>query len=267
VIRGRLAIEDRLSRKYTEFLVQQPAANKKRLLAALVELPLRRGDVYDPKSDLARGFEPMYQRIGNDIEQSVFFGEANTRFAEALVPLVNSPDAELRRLALGAAQLTRDARFGGVSAIAGTPGPARDQLVAAAKADPVKPENRELLRAFNALPRPPASAKTMAQRTATRPDEAFFRGYVEPIFNKRGADGQACAHCHSTHSIFNATYSTVFNVVNLEDPEQSPLLVKPTSNAETEGTLGARSHGGGVRFERDSPEYNTILNWLRGAKE
>jgi len=26
------------------------------------------------------------------------------------------------------------------------------------------------------------------------------------------------------------------------------------------------SHGGGVRWERGSPEYNTILNWIKGAK-
>ena len=42
---------------------------------------------------------------------------------------------------------------------------------------------------------------------------------------------------------------------------------KPTWNAEEEGTLGAKSHGGGIRFEQDSPEYLTILNWIRGVKE
>lgn len=266
IIEGRLAIEKRLADKFSRFLETQPDASRKRLLAGLVELPLRRADIYDPKADSNHGFVPVYNRIGNDVEQSVFFGESNTRFATALLPLVSSPDPELRRLAIGAAQLTRDARFGAVTAIAGKPGPARDQLVAAAKSDIKVPENAELLKAFNQFPRPPASAKGAA-RTGAKPDEAFFRGYVEPIFLKRGKDGYACVQCHTTHTLFNATLSTVFNVVNLENPEESLLLKKPTWTAEAEGTLDAQSHGGGVRFERDSPEYNTILNWLRGVKE
>jgi hypothetical protein len=266
IIEGRLAVEQRLAGKFSRFLETQPDANRKRLLAGLVELPLRRADIYDPTADSGHGFVPVYNRIGNDVEQSVFFGESNTRFATALLPLVSSPDPELRRLAIGAAQLTRDARFGAVTAIAGQPGPVRDQLVAAAKKDIKIAENAELLKAFNQFPRPPAAAKGAA-RTGARPDEAFFRGYVEPIFLKRGKDGYACVQCHTTHTLFNATLSTVFNVVNLENPEDSLLLKKPTWTAEAEGTLDAQSHGGGVRFERDSPEYNTILNWLRGVKE
>jgi hypothetical protein len=27
------------------------------------------------------------------------------------------------------------------------------------------------------------------------------------------------------------------------------------------------AHGGGVRFTKDSPEYATILEWIKGAKE
>ncbi len=268
VIEGRLAIEKRLAEKFSRFLETQPDANRKRLLAGLVELPLRRADIYDPLADSGHGFVPVYNRIGNDVEQSVFFGESNTRFATALVPLISSKDPEMRRLAMGAAQLTRDARFGAVTAIAGKPGAVRDGFVTAAKTDVKVPENAELLKAFNQFPRPPAAAKGAARRAgAAKPDEAFYRGYVEPIFLKRGKDGYACVQCHASHSAFNATLSTVFNVVNLEDPEESLLLKKPTWTAEAEGTLGAQSHGGGVRFERDSPEYTTILNWLRGVKE
>lgn len=267
VIEGRLAIEKRLADKFARFLETEPDASRKRLLAGLVELPLRRADIYDPAADSEQGFVPVYNRIGNDVEQSVFFGESNTRFATALLPLVSSKDPELQRLAMGAAQLTRDARFGAVTAIAGKPGAARDELVTVAKQDLKKPENAELLKAFNQFPRPPA-AKGMARKgTGARPDEAFYRGYVEPIFLKRGKDGYACVQCHASHTTFNANYSTVFGVVNLENPEESLLLKKPTWTAEAEGTIGAQSHGGGVRFERDSPEYTTILNWLRGVKE
>ena len=266
VIEGRLAVEKRLADKFSTFLETKPDGARKRLLAGLVELPLRRADIYDPLADSEHGFVPVYNRIGNDVEQSVFFGESNTRFATALLPLVSSADLELRRLAMGAAQLTRDARFGAVTAISGKPGVVRDELVKAAKVDIQVPENAELLKAFSQFPRPPAAAKGVV-RTGARPDESFYRGYVEPIFLKRGKDGYACVQCHATHTAFNATYSTVFGVVNLENPEESLLLKKPTWTAEAEGTIGAQSHGGGVRFERDSPEYTTILNWLRGVKE
>ncbi len=264
VIEGRLAVEKRLADKFSTFLETKPDGARKRLLAGLVELPLRRADIYDPLADSEHGFVPVYNRIGNDVEQSVFFGESNTRFATALLPLVSSADLDLRRLAMGAAQLTRDARFGAVTAISGKPGVVRDELVKAAKVDIQVPENAELLKAFNQFPRPPAAAKGMV-RTGARPDESFYRGYVEPIFLKRGKDGYACVQCHAAHTAFNATYSTVFGVVNLENPEESLLLKKPTWTAE--GTIGAQSHGGGARFERDSPEYTTILNWLRGVKE
>ena len=91
---------------------------------------------------------------------------------------------------------------------------------------------------------------------------------MEPILTTRGADGQACVHCHASHTAFNATLTTARNVINLERPEESLILLKPTSSAETEGVAGSgkMAHGGGVRFEKDSPEYNTILNWIRGAK-
>jgi len=115
-------------------------------------------------------------------------------------------------------------------------------------------------------PRKPGAPRATA--TGARPDDDYFRGYVEPVLTTRGKDGQACVHCHASHTLFNATLTTARNVINLEDPEQSLILLKPISDAESEGTLGARklAHGGGVRFEKGSPEYNTILNWIRGTK-
>jgi hypothetical protein len=265
VIRGRLAIEDRLSRKFTAFLESGSDEHRKRLLSALVEFPLRRADIYDIKADISKPAPPAYNRIGNDIEQILFFGESGSRFAKALVPLAASSDPELRRLAQSAALLVRDGRFAAVTAIAGQPGPERAQLVALLAAN--RDEAADVLKAFE--PPPPPQKKFTASakgRTAVRPDEGYFRGYVQPIFETRGNDGYACVHCHNTHTLFNATYSTVMNVVDLENPENSLLLRKPISTAETEGTLGAWAHGGGQRFEKDSPEYNTILNWIRGAK-
>jgi hypothetical protein len=42
--------------------------------------------------------------------------------------------------------------------------------------------------------------------------------------------------------------------INLEDPEQSLILLKPTYQLD---------HEGGKRFKKDSEDYNTILEWIR----
>src|SRR5690348_11577591 len=44
--------------------------------------------------------------------------------------------------------------------------------------------------------------------------------------------------------------------INLKEPEKSLVLLKPTFSVP---------HGGGLRFEVSSPEYQTILNWIRGG--
>jgi hypothetical protein len=271
VIRGRLKHEARLAEKYTRFLETENDRNRKRFLSAVTEYQLRRADTYDLKADPHTVSPVIYNRIGNDIEQTVFFGESNTRFAKALLPLIESSDAEMRRLAMQATLMTRDAKFGSVSKISGAPGAARDQLVSVAKKDPANEVNLEVLKAFNAAPPRPKMAGQQGPRgrTTERPDESYFRGYVQPILEKRGKDGYACVQCHASHAIFDGnSVASALRVVNLENPEESLILKKPTSTAESEGVAGSNTvpHGGGVRFEKDSPEYNTILNWIRGAK-
>ncbi|MCX6594312.1 MAG: hypothetical protein NTZ56_22585 [Acidobacteria bacterium] len=260
VIRGRLAIEARQADKFATFLEKENDANRKRLLAALTEFPLRRADIYDEKADHTATAPFVYNRIGNDIEQIVFFGDSATRFSRALLPLMDSPDPEMKRLTQGAALMVRDANFGGPAKISGTPGPERTQVLAKLPPPP---------------PRPKATTTAEAGKPVfrgERPDESYFRGYVQPILEARGKDGYACVHCHATHTIFNGTPATAMNVVDLENPENSLILRKPTSSAEEEGTLAVQSggakvsHGGGVRWEKGSPEYNAILNWIRGAK-
>jgi len=254
-IRGRLAIEDRLATKFATVLESGSRQQVQWLLAGLGEFELRRGDVYDPNADRSTKFPGVYNRIGNDVEQVVFFGAANDRMAKALVPHLNSADPETRRLALLAGQMLRDAAFGEVSKIAGPPNGARDPILQAVKAAQPAPP-----------PRAPGGPR--ARPGTARPDDDYFRGYVEPVLTTRGKDGQACAHCHASHTIFNATLGSAKNVIDLEDPENSLILLKPTSSAESEGVVnaGKTAHGGGVRFEKGSPEYNTILNWIRGTK-
>jgi hypothetical protein len=154
----------------------------------------------------------------------------------------------MRRLATQAALMVREVRFPEVNRVAGPPDAAVLSLIAK-----------------TAPKAPPATAA--APRAQKRLDEAYFRGYVEPILTTRGKDGYACVHCHSTHTLFDATWSTARNVVDTANPENSLILRKPTSSSESEGVVGAAtlSHGGGVRFTKDSPEYATILEWIRGA--
>ncbi|MDQ6759237.1 MAG: hypothetical protein M3Z32_05140, partial [Acidobacteriota bacterium] len=110
---------------------------------------------------------------------------------------------------------------------------------------------------------------TKSARATAKLDEAYFRGYVEPILQTRGKDGYACVNCHATHTLFDGTFSTVKNVVNTADPENSLILRKPISTSESEGVANSKTlaHGGGVRFSKDSKEYQTILDWIAGAKD
>jgi hypothetical protein len=202
------------------------------------------------------------------VEQTVFFGESSDGFARALLPLVDSRDPEVRRLAASAALLVRNATFPGVSQIVGKPGKDRDLLVAELRKLPVA---GEILKAFGAgagAAKPQERARLARVTKYRKPDEAYFRGYVQPILETRGKDGYACVHCHATHTLFDGSYSSALNVVDLNEPENSLILRKPASSAETEGILGSKilSHGGGMRWQKNSPEYQTLLDWIRGAR-
>src|SRR5204862_4641848 len=143
----------------------------------------------------------------------------------------------------------RESRFGEVNRIAGPSGASVKALTAKVEKTP---EAAEVAKVLN--PPPPAArtaaARASAPRAQRKLDEAFFRGYVEPILTKRGKDGYACVHCHATHTLFDGTYSTIMNVVDTSDPEASLILRKPTSTSESEGIAGSATlaHGGGVRF-------------------
>ncbi len=120
---------------------------------------------------------------------------------------------------------------------------------------------------------------------AERLDRGFFERYVQPIFFKKGPDGQACVDCHLNHGILDLkapaeglsfeevtehNYRSALRVVDLDRPERSLLLRKPLSDASREGIVGGGlSHGGDVRWpdgER-SQEYRIILDWLNGARD
>jgi hypothetical protein len=264
-IEGRLRVESRLAEKFAAVLERGSNLQKEQLLMALDEFPLRRGDTYDLSADISKPGPPVYNRIGNDIEQIVFFGPSADRISRALLPLLDAPEASMRQLAERAALLARPVKFAQVNALAGEPG--RETTLLAKRIDSL-PEAAEVAKAFH--PPPPKAAVAngpplAAPRKAL--DEAYFREYVEPILRQKGKDGYACVQCHATHTAFNATWSTVMNVVDTRNPENSLLIRKPISSSESEGIAGSKqlAHGGGVRWTKDSPEYRTILEWIQGA--
>lgn len=266
IIQGRLHLEARLAEKFAQALERGNTAARMELLRALTEFPLRRADIYDLQADLRQTAPPVYNRIGNDVEQITFFGPSAERFATALRPLLEDKHPEVRRLAGNAVLMVRETRFGDVNRLAGAAGPAVEAVIAKVQQ---MPEAQEVARALKPPPVNRAVASAAAQAPKRKLDEAFFRGYVQPILEKRGKDGYACVHCHASHAIFNATWGTAMRVVDTENPESSLILLKPTSTAESEGVAGAGTvaHGGGVRFAKDSPEYVTILEWIKGAVE
>jgi len=266
-IQGRLAIEARLATKFSVVLTAGPDSAKKELLTALTDAKQRRADIYDLESDLSSEGTPVYNRIGNDIEQIAFFGGSADLMARAIAPLIDSKDPEMRRLARTAALMVRETPYAQVEKAAG--GRGKDTIDLGHRIDAAG-DAVEISKAFHAPPPRNAAAATAVTASATprtKLDEAYFRANVEPILKRKGEDGYACVNCHATHTLFNATWETVMNVVDTRDPENSLLLRKPTSTAESEGVVGAKTtaHGGGRRWAKGSPEYETILDWIKGA--
>jgi hypothetical protein len=117
-------------------------------------------------------------------------------------------------------------------------------------------------------------------------DYEFFVRNVQPIFARRGADGQACVVCHESHVVLKLqppeagdrfgdkrsreNYRHALGVVNLAEPEKSLLLIKPTRPTDSSGDVSdyLATHNGGQRWPGNerSPEYQILLQWIRGAR-
>lgn len=121
------------------------------------------------------------------------------------------------------------------------------------------------------------------------PDYEYFRVRVQPLLAQPGADGRACVVCHATQTGFGlrmpgkggfteaqsrANYESVLRQVTVGQPKQSKILVKPTRPNDNAGdpALENATHGGGTRWGRTteeasgSVEYETVLDWIRGAR-
>ncbi|MGA8029856.1 MAG: HEAT repeat domain-containing protein [Bryobacteraceae bacterium] len=116
-------------------------------------------------------------------------------------------------------------------------------------------------------------------------DFNYFVAKVEPILATPGADGKACVMCHATHVIFRLhppdpegqfspqdsedNYKYAMRVVDINDPSHSLMLIKPTRPTDSAGNVAdyLATHNGGQRWpgNESSWQYNTILEWVRGA--
>jgi HEAT repeat protein len=116
---------------------------------------------------------------------------------------------------------------------------------------------------------------------------ATFKRSVNPLFYQAGEDGYACAKCHANHTILRIAeadptrgfsseqlmlnYTSALKVVNLGEPESSPILRKPLS-PQGQGTPDDASptgltHVGGARWkDTEHPAYQAILAWIREAQ-
>ena len=130
-----------------------------------------------------------------------------------------------------------------------------------------------------ALQQNPAVADALTRRgeqvsTVVLPSFDVFKTRVQPVLETVGSDKKRCASCHEEHSVLRlpsmdtpsfgeellqARYRAALRVVDLEAPESSLILRKPTS-PKNDAPL---THGGGVRFERGTPAYQAILEWIK----
>jgi hypothetical protein len=117
-------------------------------------------------------------------------------------------------------------------------------------------------------------------------DFGFFVSEIEPILAAPGADGKACVMCHASHVIFklqppNAegqfspqdskeNYKYAMRVLDIGDPNHSLILIKPTRPTDAAGNVDdyLATHNGGQHWpgNESSPQYKTILEWIRGAR-
>src|SRR5258708_3723984 len=120
--------------------------------------------------------------------------------------------------------------------------------------------------------RPPARGRAVPP--SVLPAFDVFKSRVQPVLETIGPDNKRCSNCHEAHSVLRLPpmeaspapdevlqirYRTALRVVDLEAPERSLILRKPTSPKGE----AAFTHGGDVRFEPGSPPYEAILGRIK----
>lgn len=105
-------------------------------------------------------------------------------------------------------------------------------------------------------------------------DFEYFAVRVQPLLAVVGGDGRSCFSCHANQSVFNLrppdangqfpndvsrhNFRSILRVIDLENPDNSLVLKKPTMEVP---------HCGGKRWDsKEHPAFQAILMWLNGAK-
>jgi hypothetical protein len=117
-------------------------------------------------------------------------------------------------------------------------------------------------------------------------DFRTFVTRIEPILARPGPDGKACVNCHASHVIFKLNppnaegkfsdqdsednYKSAMRVVDITEPANSLMLIKPTRPTDSAGDVGdyLATHNGGQRWHgnQSREEYRTVLDWIRGGR-
>jgi hypothetical protein len=119
------------------------------------------------------------------------------------------------------------------------------------------------------------AAAAVTVEGAGAPATLSFVNDVMPILSKQGCNASACHGSPAGKGGFKLSLfgyepeldqtalkdagpaaAGALRRVNLKQPEQSLLLRKPTM---------AVPHGGGLRFKKGSPEYDTLLAWIKAG--
>ena len=125
-----------------------------------------------------------------------------------------------------------------------------------------------------------ALATRQGQPSSRVPDFDTFRTEIAPILTAPGSDATACVECHKTRTILRLRppeeladeeerlrqyYRSLLRVIDLNDPEKSLLLRKPTRPAPQTQPAPASldTHTGGARFQEGDETYQAILRWIR----
>ena len=113
-------------------------------------------------------------------------------------------------------------------------------------------------------------ARIIVEKTG-EPFDWSFRNHVVPVFTKIGCNSGACHGALAgkggfklslrgyapADDYFVLTRQALSRRVNLVEPARSLMLLKPTL---------AISHGGGLKIEVQSPEYNLLADWIAAVR-
>ena len=119
-------------------------------------------------------------------------------------------------------------------------------------------------------------AITMISSTSVKPDFAFFRGCVQPIFVNPRPGMVGCTQCHNaefarpipagqqtwSEQDSRRAFNALLNYIDAGHPEYSRFLHKPL-HPDAGGDL---MHNGGRRWQsKDDPEWRALAAWVRAA--